>query len=366
MVKTYAIYLPQFHETEFNNQHWGEGYTDWVAVKNARPLFKGHVQPKVPLGGYYDLNDVEVIRSQAKMAREYGISGFAIYQYYSVGNMQLETPVRLLLDNRDIDIDYFFYWANETWKANWFGNTEEVIWPQDYGDEHDWAKHFEYCLDYFLDDRYVKVNNMPLFIIYKPYEIPNFDGMAKCWNDLARDNGLDGVYFIASDPAFFPEGRSSNAVESEYYKAVYYRQPSNFNDMLNKRIVARLRWELTRRLLSKFGKGLVSYFPDYNSSNSVPDADALYPNKRTLLGAFTSFDNSPRREYRSVVYRNSSPDIFRHQFDRLMRYACEHDSVGILINAWNEWGEGCYLEPDAENGYAYLEAVRDVVNQYDH
>ena len=153
-----ALYLPQFYETDYNNKWWEKGYTEWFACKRAKPLYEGHNQPRVPLNkNYYDLSVKENIRWQMNLAKEYGIDGFAIYQYYSCGSKLLDVPVEMIRDDPTLDLPFYLYWANESWRKTWFGQDNTVVWEQKYGTEKDWKIQFEYCLRYFKDERNLKL-----------------------------------------------------------------------------------------------------------------------------------------------------------------------------------------------------------------
>ena len=76
-IKTIAMYLPQFHEIPENSRWWGEGYTDWTAVKKAEPLLEGHNQPREPLeDNYYNLLEKSTMEQQAELAKKYALDGF--------------------------------------------------------------------------------------------------------------------------------------------------------------------------------------------------------------------------------------------------------------------------------------------------
>ena len=190
-----ALYLPQYYETEYNNQWWENGYTEWTALRRAKPLYPGHYQPRIPLNNnYYDLSDKKNIKWQMDLAKKYGIDGFAIYQYYSCGKKLLEVPTELIRDNQDLDLPFFLYWANESWRKAWFGQDNTIVWKQEYGTKEDWKKQFDYCCSYFKDERYIKIDGKPLYAIYNPWAIPN--GFLDAWDNWAKENGFPGIFFI--------------------------------------------------------------------------------------------------------------------------------------------------------------------------
>lgn len=353
-----ALYLPQYYETEYNNKWWEKGYTEWTAVRRSKPLFQGHYQPRVPLNeNYYDLSIRDNIRWQMDLAKEYGVDGFAIYQYYSCGNKLLEVPTEIIRDDSSLDLPFFLYWANESWKKAWFGQDNTVVWEQKYGTEKDWQEQFEYCLQYFKDDRYIKINGMPVYAIYNPWALPDGDGFIRLWNKLAQENGFPGVFFIKNI------GRHDQDSLGKY-SAKVTREP-NYSFAHNERLAEKMIRVgksktihfLNKAILLKHGKGIVqlkqSYDIMWEKILGREDQD-----EHTVLGCFSDWDNSPRKSYNAIIMTGASPEKFRKYFTRLLQKAKEIKSPMIVINAWNEWAEGAYLEPDERYRYGYLEAIK--------
>ena len=169
-----ALYLPQYHALKENDEWWGEGYTEWTAVRNAKPLFRGHEEPRVPYDDiYYDLSDADGarLRLQAEQAKEYGIYGFVFYQYYFTGHKLMERPMEILLSHPEIDMRYCICWANESWRRAWYDYNEELLREQKYGSEPEWREHFEYLLRFFKDERYIRVEGRPMLCIYRTFDI---------------------------------------------------------------------------------------------------------------------------------------------------------------------------------------------------
>lgn len=353
----FALYLPQFYQTAYNDEWWGEGYTEWTACKKAKPLYAGHYQPRVPMGkNYYDLSNVESIAWQAALAREYGIDGFALYHYYSLGDKLLDVPVEALLNHPEIDIKFFLYWANESWRKAWFGQDPKIVWKQEYGNEKDWEDHFRYCLPFFKDGRYYRIDGKPVFAIYKDNDLPDTDAFIGFWQKLAKEAGLTGIYFIKTADFWNGTGRGS-------YDTIVTREPVYTNscgmakaDILKRKVsqtFANLGYKLN--VPDRFKR--VAYRGSYDRAwenilgREVEDG--------TVLGAFCDWDNSPRRGFNSIVMEGASPEKFKTYMERLIRKAMRVHSPMIVINAWNEWAEGAYLEPDERCGNGYLAAVRD-------
>ena len=355
--KVLAIYLPQFHETEYNNEWWGKGYTEWTACKAAKPLYQNHYQPRVPLdNNYYDLTNVSTLENQAKLARDYGVDGFAIYHYYSCGNKLLEKPTETLLKRKDIDVGFCLYWANHDWQKAWFGQDKRVIWKQKYGSMQDWKNHFLYCLDFFKDSRYIKFGNKPLFLIFQPWMFKEIHHFMNLWNDMARENGFDGIYFVKTIGA-------RNTERLEGFDAIFRREPFyTFSHGFSKaslvmRVVRTRLAEKVNKVLKPLGRGMVGYTCDYDRmwKNIVKRNDL---NSHIIPGAVTDWDNSPRKQYNAQILKHVSPEKFARYFSELYYKASNAGCPYIIVNAWNEWAEGNYLEPDEKYGYGFLEGIK--------
>ncbi|MBO4266985.1 MAG: glycoside hydrolase family 99-like domain-containing protein [Lachnospiraceae bacterium] len=362
-MKVICMYLPQYHSFPENDEWWGKDYTEWVAVKRAKPLFKGHDQPRVPLGkDYYDLdkNGIATLFRQAELARKYGVYGFCIYQYYFNGKTLMEKPLRTLLDHPEIDINYNICWANETWTRTWYGLSDQVLIAQEYGDRSDWRKLFEHLLPFFRDRRYIKVGNRPVWQIYKTFDIPCFEDMARSFDEWAKDEGFDGVYIISGKTAAGSDNRS-RFIDGYYFfepgytlkygmgcagKAAYNIGTlirTARNDLIGKRAGYVLERSVSgRRIL--------------DSITSRQYAENEFP------GILPDWDNTPRRDYKGLVYKGMNPQLFEEALRRLSDKVSGREVDFVYVNAWNEWGEGAYVEPDESRGYAYLEAIKRVTD----
>ncbi|MEI6728538.1 MAG: glycoside hydrolase family 99-like domain-containing protein [bacterium] len=353
-MKIYALYLPQFHKIPENNSWWGEGFTEWVNVKAAKPLFKNHKQPRVPLNeDYYDLEDADVLKKQFDLAREYGISGFCFYHYWFNGKLLLEKPVEKLLQNKDIKAEYFFSWANEPWTRAWDGKTGVVLIPQEYGKEREWLLHYNYLKDFFIDPRYLKINNCPVFVIYKTKSIEDLNSMLNYINSLAIKDGFGGIHFIKTNTQI-------GEVENRYD----FKNTFDFEPLLTfstpKNIFEKTRYHL-RNLVVKInpfglGKKFQLSFHYFDRLWRIILNRKIDKNK--FLGAFVDWDNTPRKNFRGTVVSNASPKKFQNYLTQQIKRSLENNLDILFINAWNEWAEGAYLEPDKKDGLAYLQAVK--------
>lgn len=358
-VKVIAAYLPQYHEIPENSKWWGEGYTDWFAVKRSMPLYEGHNQPKVPLNqNYYDLSNADSIRWQAKLARKYGVYGFGIYHYWFSDDQQLLTkPAELLLDNRDIDINYCFIWdnnswVNKTWKNVKFINqwapqfederrTENGILAElKYGNQESWKKHYMYLKKFFDDTRYIKDDGKPIFGIFQPTN--NREVLLKMctyMNDLAKKDGYPGILFISA--ATFSRKRLDMDFRYEPFNVC---SPIDY---------------FRKKKIQK--NNLKEYDYDQIWKKILFNARHL-KSKNSIYGGFARYDDSPRRGEKANIVVGESPVKFYKYFKELLRISKKQRKKFIYLTAWNEWGEGAYLEPDEDSKFAYLEALKKAID----
>ena len=354
--KILCFYLPQFHETNENSEWWGEGYTEWTAVKNAKPYYKGHRQPQVPLDeNYYDLSDptARTWKWQSKLAKEYGIEGFVIYHYWFAGRKMLEKPAEILLEHSEIPIKYSFCWDNNEWKRTWYSEVPEVLIPQDYGDEKIWEKHFNDLMPYFKDDRYIKVDNKPLFHVFASRKVECLEQMKTCWDELARESGFDGIYLVGGD---LVDRKYQSCLDAYYnFEPNRIQVESKYADRLG--LLIRLSGGIRKRINKLFRKQLVDkrYTPLLYKLLVQENEE---PRLKTYRGLYVNYDDTPRRQEKGVVYIGGSSALFQRTLRDLLMISTKEEKEFLYINAWNEWGESAFLEPDQENRYAYLEAVK--------
>lgn len=350
MTKILALYLPQFHQTKENDEWWGEGFTEWNVVKTANKLSKHSIQPRIPETGYYDLSDANEIRKQAKLANEYGIDGFVIYSYYSNGQLLLNKPGELLLENKDIDISFCFSWANHDWMRTWFAYNKEMLRKQEYASNIEQVtEHFKYLLPYFKDSRYIKKDNKPVFIVYDYYAIPDFELYKKTWTKLAKDNGFSGIHFVQT------LGGKHLEWEENVFDACFNFEPTytTFSQMKTNHSINRFRRMIKKTFKTKW---VPNYF-DYNKiCKLIENRNEDNPNH--YLGAFAEWDNTPRHKDNGTIYKNFSIERFQSNIERLLIKSNECKKDFIIIDAWNEWGEGAFLEPDEYYHCKKLEAIR--------
>lgn len=368
-MKIIAFYLPQFHEVKENNEWWGEGFTEWTNVKTAQPTFKNQNMPRVPLNkNYYNLTNVESLQWQAKIAKKYGIYGFAYYHYWSEGNMLLEKPAEIMLENKTVDIPFCFSWANHTWTRCWADKTDEILWKQKYGNKNDWKKHFEYLLPFFKDERYIRIDGKPLVILYAPLDVKEFPPMMDYWQKLAQENGLSGVCFANQENMYNHEltenGKKFDyGIEFQMNRAV--RQFTNTNLLFKcERVLNRVADKVSFLRC----KATTMHYTYDQIWKIILKQNPI--GKTWFPGAFVDWDNTPRRKNRGQVCIGASPEKFEYYLTKQIKRAREvYEKDYLFMFAWNEWGESGYLEPDEKYGYGMLEAVKKsliATNEWDN
>ncbi len=373
-MKPIAIYFPQFHAIEENDRWWGEGFTDWTKVKEGYPLFEGHHQPRVPRYGYYDLTNKEIIVQQVNMAKQYGIYGFTIYHYWFDGKQLLETPKEIFLNNKDIDIPFCLTWANETWARRWEGKDSEILQEQTYEPTKEkWKEHFDYIKQYLKDERAIKIDSRPVFQIYRPHLVTKVTEMLRYWRELAREEGIGELYFMAVKSFDFPD----NKILDEFDGVLLFNphEAVNSKDYKGKKVfVENLlrhfpeKWvEKMRVVRSKIRTSYILH-PYDKVFDAVLKRDFKYKDKDVFNMAFLEWDNTARYKEKATIYHGCTPCVFKEYFSKLIKKEMKNHSEEkqfVFINAWNEWAEGTYLEPDTKNGYAYLEAVKQSLEEID-
>lgn len=355
-MKAIALYLPQYHNVKENNMWWGEGYTDWKAMEKAKPLYDGHKQPKTPLHNYkYDLEKKETMQWQANLMKKYGIYGMAIYHYWFKDAKQiLEKPVENLLKWKDVDMPFCFYWANESWVRSWSAVENQNVWAagfeqkelpdenrngilleQTYGDKAEWIKHFEYFEPFFFDDRYIKIDGKPLVMLYKPAKIECLKDMIQCWQECAEKKGWNGIYVIGANC-------------TEECEAI-----------LDMQLIQEPRATIERNYMERFGNKNRMEVARYLSYDDVWKNILQYStdNAKTLFGGFSNYDDTARHGNAGTVIFNGTAEKFKIYLTELYAKNAAVGNEYVFINAWNEWGEGMYLEPDEQEQYGYLEAI---------
>ncbi len=354
-IKNIAFYLPQYHCIPENDMWWGKGFTEWVNVKKAFPLYKNHNQPRIPLNkNYYNLDTTDEMIRQAEMAKKYGVYGFCYYHYwFGKGKKLLEKPIEQMLSDNRVDIPFCLCWANENWTRNWDGGNREVLICQDYGSEDTWKDHIEYLRQYLNDDRYIRVKGQPILLIYKPEIIPRFNDMIDYWNSYLTKKGEHTLIIYSQYPSRnvnYNDYKLDGIVKFEPVFATNYLRHNGIMERVKKNIY--MKWRIIN--------GVHIY--DYDRMwkyilEREPQGEKYIP------GAFIDWDNTARNK-KGTSYQGATPQKFKMYYERLVQQINDgkYSTELVFINAWNEWAEGAYLEPDEKNRYGYLESIKKVLD----
>lgn len=348
-IRTIAFYLPQYHPIPENDLWWGKGFTEWTNVTRARPVFRGHVQPKQPTDlGYYDLRAAEPMEQQAALARRYGITGFCHYYYWFAGHRLLERPIDRILETGRPAFPFCLCWANENWTRRWDGGDQAILMGQNYGDADSVAMARD-LVRHFRSEHYIRIGGRPLFLVYRIKDLPFPRRTVEVWRNVCRAEGI-GEICVAMVESF--ELSAAPEDPAAYGCDITVEFPAH--GMVKDR-------------------AMPVELPDPKWQGEVHDYRKLAaafmtrrePGFRRLRSVLVGWDNTPRHPGRSLVLAHATPGAFQAWLEWTFRRTIEQNSGEdriVFINAWNEWCEGSYLEPDLQNGHAYLQAVRNALD----
>lgn len=345
--KIFAYYLTQFHSIPENDDAHGKGFTEWTNVASAAPQFVGHYQPKTPYDlGFYNLLMPGVMERQVELAKTYGVYGFCFYYYWFSGKKVLEKPLEYWLAHKEIDFHYHFCWANENWSKLWDGGNSELILKQELKDG-DAERFFTDMLPYFKDERYEKINNKPILMIYRPSLFPKekFLDFLDALQKLAKENGYNGLYFTCS-----PFGQD-NPLDWNMDALTEFPPHGMLNKCSELRTVDRLI-PSTEFIILDTTEFIAQ--KQYLEETTYPVYKCCFP----------SWDNTPRKAWSRGVFFNITTTEFETWLTDIIKWTKSHHLKSeqyVYINAWNEWGEGAILEPTRRYGYKLLNIVKNCI-----
>ena len=342
MMKAIAFYLPQFHVIP-ENDIYGKNFTEWCNVRKSVPLYEGHLQPHIPheILGYYDLTDEKILTKQHHIAWDNNVTAFCYYYYNMAGRTLLDAPLHLINKSRLIRNEFCLCWAHDSWYDNTRPTRREPFIAQQYSREN--AKQLVTDLvQYFDNPRYIRIDGKPLLLVFAPERNPMMQLYSEVWREEAwamrrTELCLAGVEcYVGQPPAnlgfdvmveFAPNLSEKNMLSPAGEDPRRFDYAGTVRDMLLKQT------------------------PDYTR----------------LRCAFPGWDNTPRRGSHGLSFVGESVEVFSSMLSAMAAHTQAYlpDSMQyVFINAWNEWGEGCHLEPDTRHGFAYLHAVRDVMEAF--
>jgi Glycosyltransferase WbsX len=348
-----AFYLPQFHPIPENDEWWGKGFTEWTNVAKAKPLFPGHHQPHVPADlGFYDLRLPEVRQAQADLAQEHGIGGFCYWHYwFGNGRRILERTFDEVLESGSPDFPFCLGWANESWTGIWHGSPDRTLVEQVYPGKEDETEHFYTLLKAFKDQRYIRIDDKPVFLIYKPHLISELKEFIGHWQDLARKENLKGIYFIANVLSIDWDPKSYG------FDGFIIQTPgTRIDQLIHKNIFSKIFWLSIQKFFKIINKPFI--FPYFLFIKDIP---FLRKDMDQFPCIAPNWDNTPRCGANGYLLANPQPALFqRHLKDALEKVAGRDFEKRLLfVKSWNEWAEGNHLEPDLRFGRQYLEVCKN-------
>ena len=351
-VRTLAFYLPQFHPIPENDLWWGRGFTEWANVAEAKPVFPDHYQPHLPADlGFYDLRIPQIQEQQAALAQQYGIHGFCYYYYNFNGKKLLDLPINEMLKSGKPDFPFCLCWANENWTRKWDGRDEEVLIKQEHTLESDESFIYD-ILPFLKDERYIRVNNKLLLLIYRVEKIKSPQNTANKWREIVRKE-LGEELYLCTVNNFIKEIDPEN-----FGFDACIQFPLDFNPSCKYNSS-----EIEKK--NHLKTGVLKDYWFYNYDCIVKEILSVKkPNYTFFRGAFPSWDNTPRRHQSGAVFLNSTPGKYQNFLKKAIDLSIEEqkgEEQLVFINAWNEWAEGAHLEPDIKYGHAWLEATKNAI-----
>ncbi len=373
-----AFYLPQFQPNPINDKYWGKAFTEWTNVAKAKPLFSGHYQPQIPADlGFYDLRLPEIRKAQAEMAREAGVEGFCYWNYwFGRGKKILEMPIEETIRTHEPDYPFCIGWANhdwsnKTWKKAGRFQEDVVFLKQEYLGKDDYIAYFNYLLPMFLDKRYIRVDNKPLFYVFDPDNVPDTEVLIETFNNEAIKNRLKGIYFVCrADPignfGIKNEEDYLNVRAEKRYKSYMDKGYNAVNSFSFRRAEVISNGIMNRAFRKIQAKVTGASMMDYDYSKLIEN---LYMPEDEWENVFPTVcprkDRTPRSGKNAWLYRDSTPELFQRNvelcLDRIKKKSA--DKRIVFLDSWNEWGEGAYMEPDLKFGHGYLEALKKALNK---
>ena len=344
-VQVVAFYLPQFHPFAENSEWWGEGFTEWTNVTSAKPNYPAHDQPRIPADlGYYDLRVEAVQEHQVALARRYGVAAFCYHHYWFSGTSLMTLPVDRHVE-RNYDLDFCLCWANENWSRRWDGSESDVLLAQQHTESDDIA-FIDSVIPYFHHARYLKINSAPLLVVYRISLLSNPKKVIARWRALVRKAGFPDLHVCMAETFGLNDPNEYSADSSCQFP------PHG--------ILASEKTNSIKGLNPSFSGKIYDYADVVEGELRRPQASHMQ-----FRTAMPSWDNTSRKGLASHIFDNSSPEMFEAWMAILCAKARNENLPGqriVFVNAWNEWAEGAYLEPDRRLGHDNLNALRNALS----
>lgn len=334
-----AYHLPQFHQIKENDIWWGEGYTEWTAIRRWKPCFSGHVIRKPEMLGYYNLLESEVLEKQYQLAKDHGIEGFCFWSYwFGDGERLLEKPLEHLLLPTS-QVRYCFAWANHSW---WDKSTWRLLKEQKYLGLEDYKNFYKTMQPHFKNENYIKKDNKLVFSIFMPHDIPDFDIFYKVWNDLAKQDGFDGFYFIGDQIS--EKLKYKNLFDAFMHSPGIFSKRNTIQKIIDK-LIRYYFWRFFGPIRYSYPKMMKNIYQKFSKvDNFIP----------TIIAGW---DSTPRHEKRGILFTDFNPENFKVHINEIFDLKTKNEF--IFIKSWNEWAEGNTLEPDNIYGDILLKIIKE-------
>ena len=352
-----AFYLPQYHPTPHNDKWWGKGFTEWTNVAKAKPLFRGHEQPKIPTDlGFYDLRLPEIREQQAELAREAGVDGFCYYEYwFGNGHEELERPFHEVVESGKPEFPFCLCWANESWYRKFWNNDgavvdKKILAEQTYPGKEDYEKHFLARLKAFQDPRYIKAEGRLLYVIYKPFDNPEVKHFMDTWQTLAQKHGLPGFCFVAF--TFLAETEGEDILAKGFDMVISCRN--------NQDKIHNFSWALRKAKSILFNRPRIK---SYKKIWPTLISDLERKNNKYIPVIMPNWDHTPRSGTSGDLFVGSTPQEFEKHCCDVLASISKKENPLVFLKSWNEWGEGNYMEPDLRYGKGMIKALRNAIDK---
>ena len=348
--KLLAYYLPQYYPNKYNDEWWGKGSTEWTNVTKSVPQYLGQYQPRLPGElGFYDLRIQENIYRQIELAKIHGIYGFCFYYYWFDGVRLLDLPFDNFVNDIGINFPFCISWINESWTKQWSGDSNlplmEVVKTTE-----SYKSFIESCYKLFEKDNYIKVDGKPVLLIYKPLDIPGAEEVISYWRSYVKEKlGMD-LYLIAT---INKQGILKEGFKVEGFDAVSEFAPGPQLEYME---------DVTKHKQYICGS---FYGKVYDYKKLIEDKAYFKVKGNKLYRAVSPmWDNTARKMNKGLILDGATPELYKTWLKDIIVETKNNNDLDdniIFINAWNEWAEGTYLEPDLKWQYKYLEATKDAI-----
>ena len=368
-IKVLAFYLPQFYPFKENNEWWGPGFTEWTNVAKAKPLFKGHNQPRIPADlGYYDLRVEETREQQVELAKRAGVTAFCYWHYwFGNGKRLLDRVFDEVLYSGKPDFPFCLGWANHSWYAKTWNkdSKDKLLIEQTYPGVEDAREHFNYLLRAFKDSRYLKIDGKPYLFIFDPTALP--DSYIKMFNQWAIENGYPGLYLVANISPY----EDKEEYIRRGYTAVLINRVSKAtltkNDIRKRALSNAFKDNRVFQLLLKIRRSIIKRL---NPSPTIVDYREYYKSLITeqdyesdvIPQLVPQWDHTPRSGINGLAWTNTTPSLFYNHACMALDAVKHKKNPIIVLKSWNEWGEGNYMEPDTVFGHGYIDALKKAID----